>query len=103
MFFLSEGILENINNRGNLVGQSLSYIESKNDASKIRLRNHDNPAIVRVENISAFNQNSIVTLNLFDGKEDLEVRLSNENFVCLNSKIYFKYFGKEKQQNDIAV
>ena len=73
MFFLSSGILETIKHRGFIHGQSINYTDATTNISRIILRNYEKPAIVRVEDIRIIRDNSIVLVNLFDGKSKMDI------------------------------
>jgi hypothetical protein len=96
MFFLSNGILEKIQKRGYISGLSVSYSQNKEGHSKIVLRNYENPTIVRLDNISTNYQKSVVILNLFDGKDSLDVKLAANSWNFLNDNDFIKIFGQEK-------
>ena len=93
MFFLSFGILEKISKRGFIVGQSMTYDNKNNDTSKILLRNYDNPAIVMIEEINFVNDNTILLLKLFDGKDHLNVRLEKNLWKSLSEVDCKRLFG----------
>ena len=91
MFFLSSGILETIKHRGFIHGQSINYTDATTNISKIILRNYEKPAIVRVEDIRIIRDNSIVLINLFDGKSKLEIQL--EKNLWKNLGDFKEFFG----------
>ena len=91
MFFLSSGILETIKQRGFIHGQSINYTDATTNISKIILRNYEKPAIVRVEDIRIIRDNSIVLINLFDGRSKLEIQL--EKNLWKNLGDFKEFFG----------
>jgi hypothetical protein len=96
MFFLTNGILETIKNRGLLQGQSFNYTDTSTNATKVMLRNYEKPAIVKVENIKSIRENSLILLNLCDGKTKLEVKLEKNHWSNLSD--FKEIFGIERTE-----
>jgi hypothetical protein len=97
MFFLSSGILETIKHRGFIHGQSINYTDATTNISRIILRNYEKPAIVRVEDIRIIRDNSIVLVNLFDGKSKMDIQL--EKNLWKNLGDFKEFFGTDNVES----
>ena len=101
MFFLSNGILDVLKKKGQQVDETKTRSQNTSDVSKIVLNNYDNPAIVKVDNITIDSKKSKIKLNLFDGTGDLDVNLSSFCLDHLSNDEYIKLFG-EKNKNSVS-
>ena len=101
MFFLSNGILDDLKKKGQLIDETKTSSQNITDVSKILLKNYDNPAIVKVERITIDSKKSKIKLNLFDGTGDLDVSLSSFCWNHLSNDEYVKFFG-EKNKNSVS-
>lgn len=113
MFFMTCGIIKQIQSRKSLFGQTSAlpyfkststYTSDMNDWLKIQLRHYEKPVILKIVDIQHFQneQFNILTLNIFDGEGSTEAILDKSMWDRVDQK-HFKtpLFNKNIHNNNL--